>query len=651
MGDRDVTALGQFMATDPVIGFLKRIGQTEKSDAQLLNAFVCRQDDRAFEGIMRRHAPMVWGVCRRMLSNLQDAEDAFQATFVVLGHKASSIRSPELLANWLYQVAHTTARKARQKSVRRSSSQKQTLPMPEPEAASDSREFGPDDLAILDEELDRLPEKYRIVIMLCDLEGKTRSEVAQQLRLPQGTVASRLARGRGMLAKSLFRRGVAASAMSVSAMLTGLVSGSAPPTLLADTVKALGVGNVATIGAFSAKVSVLANAALKTMTLAKLSAGTFALLLAVVVLCGSRFAQDALASRISEAERPVCEVIEQNVEFNVKKNATDSDDSQTDARRDAVKLQLDGILSDQRIRDAIVTIKTVRSSGAKEVSGNGVIVDERGLIITNKQVVSAARNVYVFLNDGTEIVGDVLMAEAQYDLAVVRIKAGKTLHALRLAPTSDLRVGEHVIAIGHPEGDVNTASRGIVSAVGREFTLPSGHVLTGAIQTDASIDPGYAGGPLFRSNGELIGINVAERGEGNAFAINTSMIDSVLANRFSVFKVSGSHHGLKTQEKILARSGDRHRLVLASSTGELKAGDMILTVGSREVTNRFELERAFWGKKVGEVVEVNVKRADRETTASLTLVAAEPTEASAASEANEAREWFRKHWLSGLPKD
>jgi serine protease Do len=287
----------------------------------------------------------------------------------------------------------------------------------------------------------------------------------------------------------------------------------------------------------------------------------------------------------------------------------------------------------KKTKDAIVTIKTIRSSGAKEVSGTGVVVDERGLIITNKHVVGGARNVYIVLSDNTEIVGDVLMAEPKFDLAVVRIKSGKTLTALRLASTNDLMVGEDVIAIGHPYGYVNTVSRGIVSALGREITLPSGHTLTGLIQTDASINPGNSGGPLLNVNGELIGINVALRdgAQGIAFAINTSMVESVLANHFSAFKVSGIMHGLKTQEKLLAETGDRQRLVVANATGELKAGDMILAVGNRDVANNFDLERAFWGKKAGEVVQVKVMRADHETMASLT-VAAPPVAAMASND-------------------
>src|SRR5262249_22626196 len=153
--------------------------------------------------LVRRHAPMVWGVCRRTLANHHDAEDAFQATFLVLVRRAASIRSREVLVNWLYRVARTTARKARQTAAKRSARAKQVVAMPEPEVESHDRGFGPELRGLLDEELIRLPEKFRIAVLLCDLEGKSRTETAQQLGLPEGTVASRLARGRALLAKRL----------------------------------------------------------------------------------------------------------------------------------------------------------------------------------------------------------------------------------------------------------------------------------------------------------------------------------------------------------------------------------------------------------------------------------------------------------------
>ena len=153
------------------------------------------KDEAAFEALVRRHGPMVLGVCRRVLRNHHDAEDAFQATFLVLVRKAASIVPREMVANWLYGVAYRTALKARSMIARQRVRERQVTEMPEPEAAE------PDDCwrdlqPLLDQELSRLPDKYRVPIVLCDLEGKTGKEAARQLGWPEGTVASRLARGR-----------------------------------------------------------------------------------------------------------------------------------------------------------------------------------------------------------------------------------------------------------------------------------------------------------------------------------------------------------------------------------------------------------------------------------------------------------------------
>ncbi len=132
----------------------------------------------------------------------------------------------------------------------------------------------------------------------------------------------------------------------------------------------------------------------------------------------------------------------------------------------------------------------------------------------------------VRLNSGIEIEAAVIWRTAAYDLAVVRVATPQKLQALELAPVSDLMVGETVIAVGHPFGYTNTISTGIISALGREITMPSGDTLTGLIQTNASINPGNSGGPLLNINGELIGINVALRNgaQGIAFAINAGMV-------------------------------------------------------------------------------------------------------------------------------
>jgi RNA polymerase sigma factor (sigma-70 family) len=169
-------------------------------DGELLGCFLEQHEQAALAALIMRHGPMVWGVCHRLL-NQHDAEDAFQATFLVLVRKAASIVPRERVANWLYGVAHQTALQARRTAARRRAREKQVTEMPEPAVTQEDqwRELQ----KLLDEELSRLPDKYRGVVVMCDLEGETRSEAARHLGLPEGTVASRLARARIMLANGI----------------------------------------------------------------------------------------------------------------------------------------------------------------------------------------------------------------------------------------------------------------------------------------------------------------------------------------------------------------------------------------------------------------------------------------------------------------
>src|SRR5262245_21328347 len=193
------------------------------TDGQLLHDYLSRRDEAALAALVRRHGPMVWGVCRRVLGNYHDAEDAFQATFLVLVRKAASITSPELLANWLYGVARRTALKAKATAAKRRAREGQVTAMPEP--AVTGQDPWPDLQPLLDQELSRLPDKYRVAIILCDLEGKTRREAARQLGVPDGTLAARLARGRVQLAKRLARHGLVLSGGAQAAVLS---PGAAP---------------------------------------------------------------------------------------------------------------------------------------------------------------------------------------------------------------------------------------------------------------------------------------------------------------------------------------------------------------------------------------------------------------------------------------
>jgi RNA polymerase sigma factor (sigma-70 family) len=231
---------------------------------------------------------MVWGVCRRVLRNHHDAEDAFQATFLVLIRKAASIASSELLANWLYGVARQTALKARATAAKRCRRERQVTEMPEPAAAE--QDLWSDLLPMLDEELSRLPDKYRAVIVLCDLEGKTRKQAARQLGVPEGTVASRMATARRMLAKRLARYGLAVSGGALAAVISQqAASAGVPPSVVSATIKAATLvvaGQATAMGAVSLKVAALTEGVLKTMLLTKLKVAMAVVLLAALGFCG-----------------------------------------------------------------------------------------------------------------------------------------------------------------------------------------------------------------------------------------------------------------------------------------------------------------------------------------------------------------------------
>jgi len=260
-----------------------------RTDGQLLECYIRSREETAFARLVHRHGPMVWGVCRRVLRSHQDAEDAFQATFLILVRKAASIVSKELVANWLYGVAHQTALKARATTAKRGTREKQVTVMPEP--VLEQQELWDDLQPLLDQELSCLPDKYRAVIALCDLEGKTRKEAARQLGLPEGTVASRLATARTMLAKRLERHGLRVSGVALAAVLArNAVSASVPNSVASSTIQAatlFAAGPAAATGAISAKAVALAEGVLKTMLLTKLKIATAVLVVMAVVGAGA----------------------------------------------------------------------------------------------------------------------------------------------------------------------------------------------------------------------------------------------------------------------------------------------------------------------------------------------------------------------------
>jgi RNA polymerase sigma factor (sigma-70 family) len=253
------------------------------TDGELLARFLGSRDDNALATLVRRHAPMVWGVCRRLLYHHQDAEDAFQATFLVLVRRAADVPR-QAVASWLYGVARQTAVRLRATAAKRGQRERQVVNMPEP-TVPEVRD--PDWHSVVDEELGRLPARYRGALVLCDLEGMTRKEASRQLGIPEGSVASRLARARRMLAKRLTRRGVVFTGGSGAAVLAaGSVPASAPSALVASTIHAASLLAAGQVAGVSAKVAALTEGVVRAMGLAKLKTLTCAFALTVLVGLG-----------------------------------------------------------------------------------------------------------------------------------------------------------------------------------------------------------------------------------------------------------------------------------------------------------------------------------------------------------------------------
>jgi RNA polymerase sigma factor (sigma-70 family) len=289
------------------------------TDGQLLEKFSTREggtSEAAFAALVERHGSMVLRVSRSILFDSHAAEDAFQATFLVLAQKSKSLKVRDSLGPWLHQVAFRVASCARAAATRRRKHERRAAEMMAPSAfESPPEDFGP----VLHKELAALPERYRAVVVLCCLEGLTHAQAARQLGCPIGTLQSRLARGRQRLQDRLARRGIAPSLLLGATASGDVAAAAVSQTLLDLTVRAamrLGAGKACVDGMVSVEVATLLGEVTRGMLMSKLKLGslTFVALFALAVVGYAFQAEGTAAPRLPESEAPASELLLQKEE-------------------------------------------------------------------------------------------------------------------------------------------------------------------------------------------------------------------------------------------------------------------------------------------------------------------------------------------------
>jgi serine protease Do len=283
-------------------------------------------------------------------------------------------------------------------------------------------------------------------------------------------------------------------------------------------------------------------------------------------------------------------------------------------------------------RDAVVNIHGQKLVGGGEDEsgelrrvngmGTGVIIDPRGYVVTNFHVVEGVRRIEITLSSGRTTSATLVSHDPRTDLAVIKIAGDEPLPVVTIGTSSDLMIGETVLALGNAYGYEHTVTRGIISALHRNVEVSRTQRYDDLIQTDASINPGNSGGPLLNINGEVVGINVAVRAgaQGIGFAIPIDRVLDVATKLMSVERVDQTWHG------IVARADGRRGAVVEAVHGEspaanggVKAGDLITRIGDVPVTRQLDIERALLGHKAGDSVPVTVVRAGGEERISLSL--------------------------------
>lgn len=290
----------------------------------------------------------------------------------------------------------------------------------------------------------------------------------------------------------------------------------------------------------------------------------------------------------------------------------------------------------KRAQASVVNIHSERTARDRDVfeggpgrkvngMGTGVVIDERGYIITNQHVVADVDSLRCTLQDGSTYTARVISYDKKHDLAVIKIEPSRSLQVIPLGTSSDVRLGETVIAVGNAFGYEHTVTAGIISSLSRDVEVNEHQSYKNLLQTDASINPGNSGGPLLNLDGEVVGINVAIRAGAQriGFAIPIDDARKYVAKLLNINRLNDTYHGLvghdlKTpeQRKLVVDAAEANSP--AASAG-FQPGDVISQVGSTPVFDLADLERSLLDVPAGKPVEVGVQRNQEKVTLSLSL--------------------------------
>jgi serine protease Do len=281
----------------------------------------------------------------------------------------------------------------------------------------------------------------------------------------------------------------------------------------------------------------------------------------------------------------------------------------------------------RRAKSAVVDIHSVRTdsrdrdgqfkgASGKKINGmgTGIIIDERGYIVTNQHVISGVDSLRVTLDDGSTYTAEPISWNPKQDLALIKIEASRSLPVIPLGTSSDLELGETVLAIGNAYGYEHTVTQGIISSLSRDVEVNEDQAYRNLLQTDASINPGNSGGPLLNLDGEVVGINVAIRANATriGFAIPIDDARTYIAGLINIGQLDNTYHGLKAHD---VKTRDQRKLVVdavdansPAAVAGFQAGDVVTQVGPIAVLDRVDLERAFLGHAPSAPVDVVVQR-------------------------------------------